>query len=141
MLVAVVTTYLNDEIFESLSILGRLARVALLQLLHGKKSKFLNTLIAPLHLIEADFVAGLRCSLTMLSAHLLHLLFMVFLGFAQLLLEQPLSVLLTLPLAFEHDLKSTLVSVLPHHALELERVCVEIHHPICCWIILRIFII
>ena len=119
---------MDDKIFDGLPILRRLACVSVAKLLDSQRLKLLDALSAALHLVEADFVAGLSCGLPVLSSHLFDLLFMVFLSFEELLLEKTFRVLLALPLTFEHDLKGTLMGILPHHTLQFESVGIQLHH-------------
>ena len=100
------------------------------KLLHSQSLQLINTLGTALHLVETDFVAGLSSGLPVLSAHLFDLRFVVLLSLTELLLKETLSVLLALPLALGHDLKSALVSILSHHALQFERVSIKLYHII-----------
>ena len=120
-------TYLDDEVLESGAVLGRVTRVALLDFLQGEQLQLVDALSALFHLLQAEGIARLRSFLSVLTLHLLNIILMLLMSLLELELEEALRVLLTLPLALEHDLEGALVRILPHHPLQLERVAVQLH--------------
>ena len=96
---SVLSTYLNDEVLESGAILGRVAGVALLDLLDGEHAQLVDALGALLHLLEADRVTCARCFLSVLALHLIDILLVLLMSFLELALEANLRISLALPLA------------------------------------------
>lgn len=118
---------LDNETFERLTVLGSLTRVAVSDFLHGENFELFDALSTHFHLIKTEGVALARSLLPVLSVHLIDVLLVLLLSLAQLLLEQALRIRLTLSLTLEHDLEGALMGVLSHHALQLERVLVQLH--------------
>ena len=120
-------TYLDDEVLKSGAVLGRVTSVALFDFLQGEQLQLVDALSALFHLLQAEGIARLRSFLSVLTLHLLNIILMLLMSLLELELEEALRVLLTLPLALEHDLEGALVRILPHHPLQLERVAVQLH--------------
>lgn len=82
-------TYLNDQVFDGLLILGRVLVKILLQASDCEDFQVLNALISLFHFLQTRLVVAARHHLAMLNLHVLHSLLMSFRQLNQLFLINP----------------------------------------------------
>ena len=117
-------TYLNNQVFESSLIFSTVRVEITLETLSSSCTQILNALIALLHLLETHRVSLLSDFDLVLNPLSINLLFELLLQLDLTLSNELVFLLLVVTLSFDHDLKGFLMSILAHHTLQLERVCI-----------------
>ena len=120
-------SYLNDQVFERLLILRCVLIKLVLQAIDRKNLEIDNALIALLHFLKARLVVAASDHLAMLNLLVFHGLLVPLGQLDELILVDPFRLIFAVTLALDLDLKGFLVSILSHHALQLEGVAVQLH--------------
>ena len=120
-------TYLDDEVLERGLVLGRVLIELALEAVHGEDFEGFEAGVALDHFLHAHFVVLASHHLPMLNLLVRHLVLVALLQLRHLLSVDALRLLLSVTLTQHLDLKRLFVSVLTHHALELEGISVQIH--------------
>lgn len=120
-------SYLNDQVFERLLILRCVLIKLVLQAIDRKNLEIDNALIALLHFLKARLVVAASDHLAMLNLLVFHGLLVPLGQLDELILVDPFRLVFAVTLALDLDLKGFLVSILSHHALQLEGVAVQLH--------------
>lgn len=118
------STYLDDQVLESLLVLWSLLVELALQAVHGEHFESLKALVALFHLLHAHFVVLASDHLFVLDLSILHLLLVQLGQLVQLLVVDALRLFLAIALAEHLDLERLLVGILAHHSLQLEGITV-----------------
>lgn len=121
-------SYLDDQVFERLLILRRVLIKLVLQAIYRKNLEIDNALIAFLHFLKARLVVAASDHLAMFNLLILHGPLVPLGQLDELILVDPFRLVLAVTLALNLDLKGFLVSILSHHALQLEGVAVQLHN-------------
>lgn len=120
-------SYLNDQVFERLLILRCVLIKLVLQAIDRKNLEIDNALIALLHFLKARLVVAASDHLAMFNLLVFHGLLVPLGQLDELILVDPFRLIFAVTLALDLDLKGFLVSILSHHALQLEGVAVQLH--------------
>ena len=118
------TTYLDDQVLECFTVLWRLRVEVACETIDGKHFQVVDALVSLLHLLEACLVVAARHHFTMIDLLVAHHLLVLLLELQELFLVDALAFTLTLTLSEHLDLEGFLMSVLPHHSLQLKSVTV-----------------
>lgn len=108
-------------------VLRRASIELVLQAIDGEDLEFFNALVALFHFLQTRLVVATRHHLPVLNLHVLHPLIVELRHLDELLLIDPLRLVLAVALAEHLNLEGLLVGVLTHHALELESIAVQLH--------------
>ena len=122
------TTYLDYEVLEGLLVLRVVSIELVLQAIYSEHFKIFDASIPLLHLLQTRLVVASRNHLAMIDLLVRHQFLEALVELVKLILVDTLALVLAIPLTQHLDLKGFLMGVLPHHALQLEGISIELHY-------------
>ena len=121
-------TYLDYEVLKGLLVLRIVSIELILKTINSEYFEIFDTCIPLLHLLETRLIVTSRHHFAMLDLLIGHKSLEAFVEFAKLILVNTLALVLAISLSQYLDLKCFLMSVLSHHALQLEGITIELHY-------------
>ena len=122
------TTYLDYEILKGLLVLRIVPIELILKSINRKYFQIFDARIPLLHLLQTRLIVTSRNHFAMLNLLIRHKFLEAFVELSKLILIYTFAFVLTISLTQYLDLKGFLMSVLSHHALQLEGITIELHY-------------
>ena len=122
------TTYLDYEILKGLLVLRIVPIELILKPINCKYFKIFDARIPLFHLLQTRLIVTSRNHFAMFNLLVRHKFLEAFVEFSKLILINTFAFVLTVSLTQYLDLKGFLMSVLSHHALQLEGITIELHY-------------
>ena len=122
------TTYLDYEILKGLLVLRIVPIELILKPINRKYFKIFDARIPLFHLLQTRLIVTSRNHFAMFNLLVRHKFLEAFVEFSKLILINTFAFVLTVSLTQYLDLKGFLMSVLSHHALQLEGITIELHY-------------
>ena len=121
-------TYLDYEVLKGLLVLGIVSIELILKTINSEYFQIFDTSIPLLHLLETRLIVTSRNHFAMFDLLVGHKFLEALVEFVKLILVNTLALMLAISLSQNLDLKGFLMSVLSHHALQLEGITIELHY-------------
>ena len=121
-------TYLDYEVFKGLLVLRIVSIELILKTINSEYFEIFDACIPLFHLLETRLIVTSRHHFAMFDLLVGHKFLEAFVEFVKLSLVNTLALILAISLSQYLDLKGFLMSVLSHHALQLEGITIELHY-------------
>ena len=121
-------TYLDYEVLKGLLVLRIVSIELILKAINSEYFKIFDACIPLLHLLETRLIVTSRHHFAMFDLLVRHKFLEAFIEFTKLILVDSLALVLAISLTQYLDFKGFLMSVLSHHALQLEGIAIELHY-------------